>query len=481
MELAPLTGLVDGIVDLTASGTTLAENDLQVVERDRHLHRPPDREPGGAQAEGRADRLDRGAGAGHEDQRATRWAAARVSSGVEPVAEIIERGASSRRRCRRARAAPSGSTTRELGPDQLRVDPNELEASIGVLEPDVLGGLRTAIANVKAVAKAQVRDEPVTVSSSPEGHTVEVVEQPVRRAGVYVPGGRAPYPSTVVMGAVTARAAGVREIAVCAPPGPGRPGTPGDPRRVRALRGDRGLPDGRCAGDRRARIRHRVGDGRRRDRRSRAIRTCRRRSARWSARSASTGIAGPSELVVIAAGAGADPELHRARPAGSGRARRGQPCLVSLAGRRAARCRRGDRRAAPPDRSSVADAELQADRRGRRGRSAQPGGADRARAPRARGRGGRGARRPRSERRLPVRGRAARPRPSATTSPARTTCCPPAAPRASSRRSRRPRSGAAWLAYPCPARRAARLAPAGAALARAEGFPVHAESMERRA
>ena len=50
---------------------------------------------------------------------------------------------------------------------------------------------------------------------------MEVVELPVRRAGVYVPGGRAPYPSTVVMGAVTARAAGVDEIAVCAPPGPG--------------------------------------------------------------------------------------------------------------------------------------------------------------------------------------------------------------------------------------------------------------------
>src|ERR687894_76939 len=70
------------------------------------------------------------------------------------------------------------------------------------------------------VARAQVRDEPVTVDL-PEGHTVEVVERPVRRAAVYVPGGRAPYPSTVVMGAVTARAAGVEEIVVCAPPGPG--------------------------------------------------------------------------------------------------------------------------------------------------------------------------------------------------------------------------------------------------------------------
>jgi histidinol dehydrogenase len=108
----------------------------------------------------------------------------------------------------------------ELGPGQLRVDSNELETSVGVLEPSVLAGLRTAIANVRAVARAQVRDQPVT-AELPEGHTVEVVERPVRRAAVYVPGGRAPYPSTVVMGAVTARVAGVEEVAVCAPPGPG--------------------------------------------------------------------------------------------------------------------------------------------------------------------------------------------------------------------------------------------------------------------
>ena len=108
----------------------------------------------------------------------------------------------------------------ELGPDQLRVDLRELESSVGVLEPDVLAGLRTAITNVRTVAKAQISDDAVTVEL-PEGHTVEIVERPVRRAAIYVPGGRAPYPSTVVMGAVTARAAGVEQIAVCAPPGPG--------------------------------------------------------------------------------------------------------------------------------------------------------------------------------------------------------------------------------------------------------------------
>jgi histidinol dehydrogenase len=107
----------------------------------------------------------------------------------------------------------------ELAPEQLRVDARELEASVGVLEPAVLDGLRTAIANVRAVAKAQLR-EPVSVEL-PEGQRVEVGEVPVGRVGVYAPGGRAAYPSTVVMCAITARVAGVEQIAVCAPPGPG--------------------------------------------------------------------------------------------------------------------------------------------------------------------------------------------------------------------------------------------------------------------
>jgi histidinol dehydrogenase len=106
-----------------------------------------------------------------------------------------------------------------LAPEQLRVDPRELEGSVAVLEPAVLRGLRTSIANVRSVARAQLR-ETVAVEL-PEGQRVELVEVPVRRVGIYVPGGRAPYPSTVVMCAATARAAGVAEIAVCAPPGPG--------------------------------------------------------------------------------------------------------------------------------------------------------------------------------------------------------------------------------------------------------------------
>jgi histidinol dehydrogenase len=107
----------------------------------------------------------------------------------------------------------------ELGPEELAVPAAEIEAAIGTLEPPVLAGLREAIVNVRAVARAQLRDA-VRVELE-AGHAVEVDEVPVRRAAAYVPGGRAPYPSTVVMCAITARVAGVDELAVCAPPGPG--------------------------------------------------------------------------------------------------------------------------------------------------------------------------------------------------------------------------------------------------------------------
>lgn len=106
----------------------------------------------------------------------------------------------------------------ELSPDQLRVPYAEVEGAVGVLAPEVLAGLRTAIANVQTVVEAQLRD-PVAVEL-PEGQRVEVAEVPVGRVGIYAPAGRAAYPSSVVMCAVTARAAGVDQIVVCAPPGP---------------------------------------------------------------------------------------------------------------------------------------------------------------------------------------------------------------------------------------------------------------------
>ncbi|MEA2220497.1 MAG: histidinol dehydrogenase [Solirubrobacteraceae bacterium] len=99
-------------------------------------------------------------------------------------------------------------------PDSLRVAPIQLDA--GLLADDVRAGLEVAIANVALVADAGVGED-VEVAL-PQGHRVVLREVPVARAAIYVPGGRAPYPSSLVMGVVTARAAGVEEVAVLTPP-----------------------------------------------------------------------------------------------------------------------------------------------------------------------------------------------------------------------------------------------------------------------
>ncbi|MFL5887650.1 MAG: histidinol dehydrogenase [Solirubrobacteraceae bacterium] len=106
--------------------------------------------------------------------------------------------------------------TRGAEPKPLRVSREELDGALAALDPEVRAALKLAAANVEAVARAGLGED-IEVPL-PQGQTVLVRELPVGRAAVYVPGGRAPYPSTVVMGAVTARAAGVGEVVVCAPP-----------------------------------------------------------------------------------------------------------------------------------------------------------------------------------------------------------------------------------------------------------------------
>jgi histidinol dehydrogenase len=104
-------------------------------------------------------------------------------------------------------------------PKPLRVAAEELDAALEQMPLDVVAGLQVTIANVAQVADAAVGHDDRRVRL-PQGHSVTLREVPVARAAVYAPGGRAAYPSTVVMGVVTARAAGVLDVAVCSPPGP---------------------------------------------------------------------------------------------------------------------------------------------------------------------------------------------------------------------------------------------------------------------
>jgi histidinol dehydrogenase len=103
-------------------------------------------------------------------------------------------------------------------PRPLLVAAQELDEAITQLPLDVVAGLQVAIANVAEVAMAGVGED-VQVRL-PQGHRVTVREIPVGSVAVYVPGGRAAYPSTAIMGVVAARAAGVLEVVVCSPPGP---------------------------------------------------------------------------------------------------------------------------------------------------------------------------------------------------------------------------------------------------------------------
>jgi histidinol dehydrogenase len=118
---------------------------------------------------------------------------------------------------RRFDSAEGDADRSQIGQRSLLVAPQELDEAIKRLPLDVVAGLQVTIANVAQVADAGVRDD--SAVQLPQGQRIVLREIPVGSAAVYVPGGRAPYPSTVAMGVVTARAAGVLDVAVCAPPG----------------------------------------------------------------------------------------------------------------------------------------------------------------------------------------------------------------------------------------------------------------------
>jgi len=100
--------------------------------------------------------------------------------------------------------------------DDLRVPQAEMEAALAVVPPLLREALESARASISAFHREQVR---VDGRHEREGIVVRELRRPVDRAGLYVPGGRARYPSTVLMTAVPARVAGVGELVLCVPPG----------------------------------------------------------------------------------------------------------------------------------------------------------------------------------------------------------------------------------------------------------------------
>lgn len=105
----------------------------------------------------------------------------------------------------------------EIRPAELRVERSELESAWKSVGPAVQRALERAASRIGKWHHVSPASDHTW---SEDGVEVTELTVPVESVGVYVPGGRAQYPSTVLMTAIPARAAGVERIAMCVPPGP---------------------------------------------------------------------------------------------------------------------------------------------------------------------------------------------------------------------------------------------------------------------
>ncbi|WP_276850208.1 histidinol dehydrogenase, partial [Corynebacterium pyruviciproducens] len=128
---------------------------------------------------------------------------------VRPIVEdIARRGAEA--------ALEYGEKFDGIRPPSLKVPREVCDKAAADLAPDLRAALNTAIGRVRAVHEAQ-RPDDVTVTLAP-GATVTQKFVPISRVGLYVPGGKAVYPSSVIMNVVPAQAAGVEHLVVASPP-----------------------------------------------------------------------------------------------------------------------------------------------------------------------------------------------------------------------------------------------------------------------
>lgn len=128
---------------------------------------------------------------------------------VRPICDDVrERGAAALR--------DLGERFDGVRPTQLRVPAEVLTAALAGLDPQVRAGLEESIRRARLVHAAQLPVQ--TTTTVVDGGTVTQRWIPVERVGLYVPGGRAVYPSSVVMNVVPAQVAGVPALAVASPP-----------------------------------------------------------------------------------------------------------------------------------------------------------------------------------------------------------------------------------------------------------------------
>ncbi|MBI2884170.1 MAG: histidinol dehydrogenase [Candidatus Methylomirabilis oxyfera] len=97
----------------------------------------------------------------------------------------------------------------------VQVKSGEVEAAYAALAPASLEAIKTAVSRIRAFHLRQLRP---SWFSEEDGAILGMVTRPLDRVGIYVPGGTAAYPSTVLMNAIPAAIAGVAEVVMCTPP-----------------------------------------------------------------------------------------------------------------------------------------------------------------------------------------------------------------------------------------------------------------------
>ncbi len=100
-------------------------------------------------------------------------------------------------------------------PEALRVPPEAIHEALAAIDPEVRAALEAAAAGIRDFHEHQLVGDHTYAR---DGIVIEGRKVPVDRAGCYVPGGRAIYPSTVLMTAIPAKVAGVPEVVLCVPP-----------------------------------------------------------------------------------------------------------------------------------------------------------------------------------------------------------------------------------------------------------------------
>ncbi|WP_104041172.1 histidinol dehydrogenase [Vibrio hyugaensis] len=101
-------------------------------------------------------------------------------------------------------------------PESIRVSAQEIDEASARLSEKMKNALEQAYENISKFHKAQ-KPQPIKVETQP-GVLCEQVTRPIQKVGLYIPGGSAPLPSTVLMLGVPAKIAGCRKVVLCSPP-----------------------------------------------------------------------------------------------------------------------------------------------------------------------------------------------------------------------------------------------------------------------